>query len=440
MSDIKNKVQKSIPSTKTQRVSKFVKVGAKVSSNYLKHYAKSVIDSSYDRKKALDEENANDVYEALSELKGSALKVAQMMSMDKNMLPQAYTEQFQMSQYSAPPLSLPLVNKTFQKAFGKAPLEIFDTFSKEAVNAASIGQVHQATLGDKTFAVKVQYPGVAESVSSDLKMVKPIAVRMVGLNERDVEHYMEEVENMLLSETDYDLELQRSISISEACKDIQNIHFPTYYPEYSSKKILTMDWLEGDHLNEFIATNPSQEIRNQIGQALWDFYDYQIHKMKEVHADPHPGNFLFKENGTMGIIDFGCVKVIPDLFYDNYFDLMKIENLENKEKRSQVFSNMNFIYENDSAEEKEKLDGLFTSMITILSRPFQKPTFDFSDDNYFNEIASLADDKENQKLLRSSKKPRGLRDGLYVNRTYFGLYSILHDLKAEISTKSYFFD
>lgn len=440
MSNIKNKVQKSIPSTKTQRVSKFVKVGAKVSSNYLKHYAKSVVDSSYDRKKELNKDNAQDIYEALSELKGSALKVAQMMSMDKNMLPQAYVDQFQMSQYSAPPLSLPLVNKTFLKAFGKAPFDIFDTFSKEAVNAASIGQVHAASIDGHKYAVKVQYPGVAESVSSDLKLVKPIAVRMIGLNESDVEHYMEEVENMLLSETDYELELERSVKISDACSHIPDLKFPKYYPELSSKKILTMDWLEGTHLNDFIQTNPSQEVRNKIGQALWDFYDFQIHKMKEVHADPHPGNFLLNEDGVLGIIDFGCVKEIPPIFYTNYFELMKHDNIQDKQKRKEIFRNMRFIYEEDSEKDKESLDKLFTSMISILSRPFQGKTFDFGPSDYFDEISSLADNQENQKLLRNSKKPRGLRDGLYINRTYFGLYSILHELKANIKTKSFFFD
>lgn len=440
MSDINKKIQKNIPSTKTQRISKFVKVGAKVSTNYLKHYAKGIVDSTYDRKTALDNENANDVYEALSELKGSALKVAQMMSMDKNLLPQAYVEQFQMSQYSAPPLSLPLVNKTFIKAFGKPPYEIFDSFSKDAVNAASIGQVHLATKGKHKFAVKVQYPGVAESVSSDLQLVKPIAVRMIGLSEKDVEHYMEEVENMLLSETNYSQELERSTKISEACQHIQNIFFPKYYSEYSSNKILTMDWLDGKHLNEFIETNPSQKIRNKIGQALWDFYDYQIHQLKEVHADPHPGNFLLNENGEVGIIDFGCVKEIPKVFYENYFELMKKDNLSDKEMRRKVFNNMKFIYDEDTEIDKENLDSFFTNMISILSQPFQESSFDFGKKEYFDSISELADDKGNQKLLRNSKKPRGLRDGLYINRTYFGLYSILHELKAHINTSSLFFN
>jgi predicted unusual protein kinase regulating ubiquinone biosynthesis (AarF/ABC1/UbiB family) len=140
------KEQNSIPTSKVQRAAKFIKTGAKVGGNYVKHYAKKVMDPSL-TKEDLHLNNAQDIYQSLSELKGSALKVAQMMSMDKNLLPTAYQDKFMMAQYSAPPLSYPLVVKTFQKHFSKTPEQIFDTFTKNAINAASIGQVHQATNG-----------------------------------------------------------------------------------------------------------------------------------------------------------------------------------------------------------------------------------------------------------------------------------------------------
>ena len=137
--------QESIPVSKVQRATKFITTGAKVGGNYVKHYAKKIVNPTLD-KEELHENNAKDIYNSLSELKGSALKVAQMMSMDKYLLPRAYQDKFTMAQYSAPPLSYPLVVKTFQKYFSKGPEEIFETFSRSALNAASIGQVHQATL------------------------------------------------------------------------------------------------------------------------------------------------------------------------------------------------------------------------------------------------------------------------------------------------------
>ena len=425
--------QSRIPVSKVQRATKFIKTGAKVGKNYVVHYAKKMTDPSLS-KDQLHEDNAKDVYESLSELKGSALKVAQMLSMDKNLLPNAYQNKFAMSQYSAPPLSYPLVVKTFQKRFGKTPEQIFNSFTKNAVNAASIGQVHMAMLDGKKLAVKIQYPGVATSISSDLKMVKPIALRMFNLNETELSVYLEEVESKLMEETDYDLELGRSVEIGEACSHIDHLVFPKYYPEFSGDKILTMDWLDGTHLKEFLKTNPSQKVRNQIGQALWDFYHHQIHNLKQVHADPHPGNFLMREDGKLGIIDFGCVKIIPEDFYENYFIVMRKDIIQDQRKLMKVLTLMNFIYDDDTVEMQRFYLNLFSEMIQLLGKPFQTEYFDFSDKSYFQSIYDMSEKLQNMKELKNSKHPRGSRHGLYINRTYFGLYTILHDLEADIST------
>ena len=313
------KEQKSIPTTKVQRASKFISTGAKIGSNYLKHYGKKLVNPGLS-KDELHEDNATDIYNSLSQLKGSALKVAQMLSMDKNLLPTAYQNQFAMAQYSAPPLSFPLVVKTFERSFKKRPNEIFETFSQSAANAASIGQVHKATNKGKTLAVKIQYPGVADSVKSDLAMVKPIALRMFKLNAAEYDEFIGEVQSKLLEETDYSLELKRSIDLSEKCKDIPNLIFPTYYPEFSADRILTMDWIEGKPLGEFIKSGSlTQKESHLLGQAMWDFYHYQIHTLRSLHADPHPGNFIITEDKKLGVIDFGCVKVIPNDFYKVYF-------------------------------------------------------------------------------------------------------------------------
>ena len=426
------KEQNSIPTSKVARATQFVKTGVKIGGNYLKHNVKKIIDPTTP-KEELHQDNAEDIYESLSELKGSALKVTQMLSMDKGLLPRAYREKFAMSQYSAPPLSGPLVVKTFKKHFKKSPSELFDTFEMSASNAASIGQVHKAELNGKPLAVKIQYPGVSESIGADLKMVKPIAVAMFGLNEKDVDRYMGEVHARLLEETNYVLELERSVEISKACAHIPNVFFPKYYPELSCDKILTMDWLEGLHMKEFLATNPSQEIRNQIGQALWDFYDFQIHNLRQVHADPHPGNFLMRDDGTLGIIDFGCIKVIPELFYDNYFALINFDTLEDEAKMNEIFKTLEFIVASDSAEESSFFSKLFKEMIYLLGRPFGEETFDFADDSYFEQVYLYAEKLQKLDELRNSKVARGSQHGLYINRTYFGLYSLLNELRAEVS-------
>jgi predicted unusual protein kinase regulating ubiquinone biosynthesis (AarF/ABC1/UbiB family) len=427
------KEQREIPVTKVQRAAKFISTGAKVGGNYVKHYAKKMVNPSMDREE-LHANNATDIYQSLSELKGSALKVAQMMSMDKNLLPRAYQDKFTMAQYSAPPLSYPLVVKTFQKYFQKTPEQLFETFSRTAVNAASIGQVHKATQNGKDLAVKIQYPGVADSVSSDLKLVRPFALRLLNMNERELDHYMGEVEEKLLEETDYILEVKRSREISGECGHIPNLKFPTYYDELSSERIITMDWIEGKHIKEWMETNPSQDAKNKIGQALWDFYHHQVHHLKQVHADPHPGNFIVQEGDELGIIDFGCVKVIPEDFYLGYFSLIKKELLIDENELNQIFYNLEFISDKDTDVEKDFFKSIFKEMISLLGKPFHVEKFDFADDKFFEQIFQLGERISNDKMFRKSRQARGSRHGLYINRTYFGVYNLLNQLQAEVNT------
>ena len=153
-----------IPTSKLGRTTELVKTGVKIGGNYLKYYGKKAINPDLN-KDQLNEDNAADIYDGLKSLKGSALKVAQMLSMEKSILPNAYVEKFSLAQFSVPPLSAPLVRKTFKKYIGAYPETIFDTFAPQSVNAASIGQVHKAFKNGKKLAVKIQYPGVADSIS-----------------------------------------------------------------------------------------------------------------------------------------------------------------------------------------------------------------------------------------------------------------------------------
>jgi predicted unusual protein kinase regulating ubiquinone biosynthesis (AarF/ABC1/UbiB family) len=365
MSDQSNE-QNSIPTSKVERSAKFVKTGLQVGGNYIKHYSKKLFNPDLDRSQ-LNEDNATDIYTSLSELKGSALKVAQMLSMDKNLLPAAYTDKFSQSQYNAPPLSGPLIVQTFKKYFGKSPEQIYDKFNLRSTNAASIGQVHQAELNGRKLAIKIQYPGVGDSISSDLKLVKPFAFRLLGMSEKELDVYMREVEERLLEETDYELEVRRSIEFSTACANLQNVVFPEYFPSLSSKRIITMSWIDGQHLKEFLATNPSQELRNQIGQALWDFYNFQQHELRAVHADPHPGNFMITPEGKLGVIDFGCIKEMPEDFYYPFFSLTSTNLLDNKEETIKAFRELEMILPKDSPQQIEFYHTMYKQMIGLFA-------------------------------------------------------------------------
>jgi len=425
-----------IPTSKIERATKLVQTGAKVGVNYLKYYGEKMVNSDLNRDK-LNEDNAEDIYDGLKTLKGSALKVAQMLSMDKSFLPQAYVEKFSLSQFSVPPLSAPLVLKTFKTNFGKSPYEIFDEFNAFSVNAASIGQVHLAVKDNKRLAVKIQYPGVADSISSDLALVKPIAVRMFNLKGKDSDKYFKEVEDKLTEETNYLLELKQSQEVSLACGKIENLIFPNYYPEYSSEKIITMDWMTGIHISEFAKKNTDQVVADKIGQSLWDFYMYQIHILRKVHADPHPGNFLVNQENQLVAIDFGCMKIIPNEFYVPYFELIDKKVINDKQLFSEKLFELEILRVDDSKEEVAYFTALFYDLLSLFTQPFQSQNFDFSDEEFFENIAKLGERFSKDTNLRKMNGNRGSKHFIYMNRTFFGLYNLMFDLKAKIVVKEY---
>lgn len=425
-----------IPTNKIQRASKLMTTGVKVGGNYLKYYGKKFVNPEHN-KDELNESNAEDIYDSLKNLKGSALKVAQMLSMEKNIMPKAYVEKFSLAQFQVPPLSAPLVRKTFKKYFGDTPESLYDTFNAESVAAASIGQVHKATKDGKDLAVKIQYPGIAESISSDLAMVKPVAMKMFNIKGKDSDKYFQEVEGKLLEETNYILELEQSNEITHACRNIPNLRFPKYYEELSNERIITMDWMEGQHLSEFVKSNTDPKNAQKVGQTLWDFYMFQMHELKRVHADPHPGNFLVDADANLIAIDFGCVKSVPEDFYTPYFELAKPENINNPEIFLEKMYALEILKEEDTPEETKFFSELFYEMLSLFTKPFHSETFDFSDEDFFGKIADLSNKYSKDTEIRKMNGNRGSKHFLYINRTFFGLYNLINDLGAKVEINNY---
>jgi predicted unusual protein kinase regulating ubiquinone biosynthesis (AarF/ABC1/UbiB family) len=326
------------------------------------------------------------------------------------------------------------VARTFRREFGHEPLYFFEEFSKEAVAAASIGQVHKARRGHQHFAVKVQYPGVSESLQSDLAVVKPLALRLFGLRENDVGDYFREVEERLIEETDYELELERSVELSSRCAHIPNVRFPRFFREFSSKKILTSEWIDAPTLDKFADSDASQELRDKIGQALWDFYDYQIHELRLFHADPHPGNFLVSDNKLVPL-DFGCTKRIEGEFYHKHFAFLDPGLLSDRASLERSMRDMRLILPDDTEQDARRLIELCSRSVALLAKPFHQECFDFGDPTYLASIRELGEQIECEGFGPSTLRgARGSRHSLYVNRVYFGLYNLLARLRARVKT------
>ena len=198
-----------------------------------------------------------------------------------------------------------------------------------------------------------------------------------------------------------------------------------------------MQWIDGLHLSEFTKINEDRVKGDKIGQAMWDFYMFQMHGLKEVHADPHPGNFLIDKDDNLVAIDFGCIKKVPEEFYVPYFELASVEVIDNPVKFNEKLYELEILRKDDSPEEVKYFTKMFHNLLSLFTKPFHGDFFDFSDEEFFGNIAKMGEELTKDTQLRKMNGNRGSKHFLYINRTFFGLYNLLHDLKARVDTKSF---
>ena len=416
------------PSTRFERGKVFARTGLKMGTNYAKHYVLKSLnpkDEESSRNK-LHTENANELFKEFSRLKGTALKVAQTMSMDQGYLPDEYVDVLAQSQYKVPPINKALVRQIIQKELGAAPEKLFTSFEDEAIAAASIGQVHKAISKEgKELAVKIQYPNVRDTIDSDLSMGRAVLKRLVKGN---IEEYFEEIRDKLLEETDY---INEGNQINFFAKNYNTDRFatPEWIEELSTNKVLTMTFLKGKHMKEFLAMNPTQDERNNFGQLMWDFFHEQIQRGNMIHADTHPGNFLFLDDGRLGIIDFGCVKNFPPDFFELYLRLLPTHLHGDRVEMRQLYIDMEILKDKpDDTVHEEALTEFCYGFGDCFALPYRKGTFDFGNIEFENTI------REFIKSAPRQAEVRGSRHFIFSSRVQIGLYRLLTELRAVIKT------
>jgi predicted unusual protein kinase regulating ubiquinone biosynthesis (AarF/ABC1/UbiB family) len=183
-------------------------------------------------------------------------------------------------------------------------------------------------------------------------------------------------------------------------------------------------------LSEFTKKNKDSKKSNQLGQALWDFYMHQIHNLRKVHADPHPGNFLINDEAQLIALDFGCMKTIPNDFYTPYFELADKSIMDNPKLFTEKLYELEILTAVDSHEETSFFKEMFHELLSVFTLPFQSKVFDFSDPEFFGKIGDIAERYSQNTELRKLNNTRGSKHFIYMNRTFFGLYNLMFDLKA----------
>ncbi len=250
------------------------------------------------------------VRQELGEMKGPAMKLGQMLSMQGEGLPAEALEEFAQLQMRAPAMHATLARAQFKAALGKFPEDVFREFSPEPFAAASLGQVHRAvTMDGETVAVKIQYPAIRAAIENDFKLLRSatLPTRLTGHIPTSL---LDEIERGLAQEVDYGREADNLEKFREGLRGLKFLSIPRARREWSGDRVLTMSFIEGESLAEFLRRKPSQALRDLVGARLVEMYDVQLRRLRVIHADQHPGNFLFRRDGGIGLVDFGCVKQI----------------------------------------------------------------------------------------------------------------------------------
>jgi predicted unusual protein kinase regulating ubiquinone biosynthesis (AarF/ABC1/UbiB family) len=295
------------------RAGRVLHLGAALAGGYLAHQMRRPFLSGEEektRRQSLRGKRARQVREALQDLRGPIMKVGQALSMQINELGPEWIGELSGLQTQAPPMHPTLMRAQFKSALGVYPEAAFRSFESAPFAAASLGQVHWAvTQGGEEVAVKIQYPAIREAIESDFNLLRTasFAARLTGYLPESV---VREAERGILEETDYVREANNIEYFKKAFQSAPFARVPKVYRDLSCERVLTMSRVPGSHLQDFLKTNPSQAMRDAVGAALMRLFFFQLFRVGALHADPHPGNYLINHDGTVGLVDFGCVKYL----------------------------------------------------------------------------------------------------------------------------------
>lgn len=284
------------------------------------------------RKELLDThlKNALLIVERSQELKGTFLKLMQMLSMRNDLFPPEVLEVLSVVQSEVPPMPYAMIRKQIIRELGKPPEELFASFEEEAFAAASLGQVHRGRLeSGEDIVVKVQYPGVDKTVAQDLKNVKALlqtftlVARDVLRQKVDVEDVYRELEERLGEELDYENEARNTERFARMFADDDEIIVPRVFPKLTSRRVLTMSFVEGYKLNDILAPGVDQELKDWVAIKYFRTLWRQIFEFGTLHTDPHPGNYLVTYHPKLAILDFGSIRIFPDQVREQYLALAR---------------------------------------------------------------------------------------------------------------------
>jgi predicted unusual protein kinase regulating ubiquinone biosynthesis (AarF/ABC1/UbiB family) len=316
---------------RAKRVFKVGELATSVGSSYLWEALKSPFRSADKQQQALLDthiRNAVRIVESSKELKGAFMKLVQMLSMRDDILPAEALKVLSVVQSQVPPMAYAEIRAQVKRELGKFPEQLFTRFEPEAFAAASLGQVHRAVLKNGSeVVVKVQYPGVEETVQQDLRNIKALLQvftrigRDVMRQNIDQSEVYQELEERLHEELDYVNEAKNIALFQRMFRDDPDVLIPAVYPEVSSRRVLTMSRIEGYPFADILKPGVDQSTKDWVALKYFRVLWRQVFEFGTLHTDPHPGNYLVTFHPKLAMLDFGSIRIFPEPIRRAYRDL-----------------------------------------------------------------------------------------------------------------------
>ena len=367
------------------------------------------------------------LFQGLSLLKGTALKVAQMLSMELDIFPPEIRRELAKSCHQVPPMNRALVRKIITSSLGKPPEEAFASFDTNAFAAASLGQVHLAVARTgEPLAVKIQYPGISATIANDVQMIKTLLFPLPDY--QLLRPILAEIEERLMEEIDYEQEAHH-LTLFKNRFHVDHVTVPEFFPETSCRTVLSQGRIEGVPLDKWLTTNPSQAARDTVANRLHAIYMHGLYELNCIHADPNPGNFLIGPDLEIGLVDYGCVKCFDRKFVDLYKQMPRMAIEGTSEQVWKLIQAFGMLREETDPLISEKITSIFMETGKWFAELYKQEYFDFGAHPDFIE-------KGKQISFQSMDLRKHMKDVntnfVFLHRTRYGLIRLFELMQARV--------
>jgi aarF domain-containing kinase len=405
---------------------------AKIAAAYLFHWIRGWFQKANERERSLAETHwrtAVRLLDSMGYMRGAVMKAGQTLANFPDIVPREFVETLQRLHFDAPPMHWSLLREMVHNELGDDPDVLFASFEKRPFAAASLGQVHGARLktGEEV-AVKIQYPGIGRTIREDFRnFFLFLLPGRLGKDWETTKDQFDDLRMRLERESDYEAEAGVLAKVRPLFREDDGIVVPRIYPQHSTARVLTMERLGGVHLAEFMARSPSQEERNEFARKMLRAWYRVLYAGRMTYADLHPGNFLFMDDGRLGLIDFGFVISHGDEEWALIHKMDRALTTGRLEHRISAVKEWSWISDDPADSDRLRLNEEYADWCWRC-RYFGGP-FDFSDEADFRRGIDLFTEMIRKRYSRSRPSTPS------IARMNFGVRSFLYQLKAKIDVR-----